>query len=76
MLPSLKEDRRTGLPVLKPAAVLDYSSNMGSVDRADMILSSVQCIKKTLKWYKKLFIHIVDIHLLNSFYTYKVIKIN
>lgn len=71
MLPSMKEDRVTGLPVLKPEAVLDYSSNMGSVDTADMLLSSVQCIRKTLKWYKKLFFHIVDMHLLNAFYSYK-----
>ncbi|KAH9632025.1 hypothetical protein HF086_007414 [Spodoptera exigua] len=67
MHPSLKEDRSTGLPVMKPKAVLDYSSNMGSVDTADMTLSSVQCIRKSLKWYKKLFFHIVDMHLLNSF---------
>lgn len=73
MLPSMKEDRRTGLPVMKPEAVLDYSKNMGSVDTADMMLSSVQSIRKTCKWYKKLFFHVVDMHLLNAFYTYKIV---
>ena len=76
MLPSMKEDRLTGLPVLKPEAVLDYSSNMGSVDTADMLLSSVQCIRKSLKWNKKQFFHVVDMHLLNSFYTHKIISNN
>ncbi|XP_026736358.1 piggyBac transposable element-derived protein 4-like [Trichoplusia ni] len=74
MAPSLKEDRATGLPVMKPQAVLDYSKNMGSVDTADMLLSSIQCIRKTIKWYKKLFLHIIDMHVLNSFFCYKEIN--
>lgn len=71
MAPSLKEDRRTGLPVMKPMAVLDYSKNMGSVDTADMMLSSLQCIRKSVKWHKKIFFHIIDMYLLNSFYSYR-----
>lgn len=71
MGPSMREDRATGLPKMKPSCVFDYSNNMGSVDTADMLLSSLQCIRKTIKWYKKLFLHIVDMHLLNAFFTYK-----
>ncbi|RVE41260.1 hypothetical protein evm_014089 [Chilo suppressalis] len=74
MAPSLKEDRATGLPVMKPQAVLDYSKNMGSIDTADMLLSSIQCIRKTVKWYKKLFLHIIDMHVLNSFFSFRQIK--
>lgn len=74
MEPSMRENRNTGLPVMKPKAVLDYSKNMGSVDTADMLLSSLQCIRKTIKWYKKLFFHIFDMHLLNSFYCFKRLK--
>lgn len=74
MGPSMRVNRSTGLPVMKPNAVLDYAKNMGSVDTADMLLSSIQCIRKTIKWYKKMFFHIFDMHLLNSFYCYKTHK--
>ncbi|KAJ8935337.1 hypothetical protein NQ318_016630 [Aromia moschata] len=30
------------------------------------MLSSTECVRKTVKWYKKLFFHIVDLCLLNS----------
>lgn len=74
MGPSMTEDRATGLPVMKPSCVLDYSKNMGSVDTSDMLLSSVQCIRKSVKWYKKLFFHIIDLHMLNAFFCFKQIK--
>lgn len=74
MEPSARINRGTGLPVMKPKAVLDYSKNMGSVDTADMLLPSLQCIRKTVKSYKKLFFHIFDMHLLNAFFCFKMIK--
>lgn len=74
MAPSLKEDRATGLPVMKPQAVLDYSKSMASIDTADMLLSSIQCIRKTIKWYKKLFLHIIDMHVLHSFLCFRQIN--
>lgn len=54
-----KHDHRTGREVLKPRAVLDYNKNMGARDKTDMILSSVGSVRKTVKWYKKLFFHIL-----------------
>lgn len=40
MEPSMRENRNTGLPVMKPKAVLDYSKNMGSVDRGHAFIVS------------------------------------
>ncbi|KAL0879584.1 hypothetical protein ABMA27_003312 [Loxostege sticticalis] len=74
MGPSEKMDRSTGLPVMKPECVLDYNKNMGIVDTNDMMLSSLRCIRKVTKWYKKLFFHIIDLHLLNSFHYFKVLR--
>ncbi len=34
---------------------------MRLVDKADGMISSIECAHKTLKWYKKLFFHLVDI---------------
>lgn len=66
-----KIDRNTQAPIKKPACVLDYNINMGAVDRSDMMLSSIECLRKTLKWYKKLFFHLIDISLINAHGLYR-----
>ena len=30
---------------------------MGAVDKTDMILNSINTVRKSLKWYKKFFFH-------------------
>lgn len=74
ILPSNKEDRTTGLPKLKPECVIDYNNNMGVVDTADMMMSTLSCIRKTRRWYIKLALRIIDMSMLNAFYTYKIIN--
>lgn len=37
----------------------------------DMLFSSVKCIIKSTKWYKKLFFRIIDISVLNAYSLYK-----
>lgn len=74
IIPTDKEDRATGLPKLKPECVDDYTKNMGSIDTADMLISTLTCIKKSRRWYKKLALRIIDMHLLNAFYAFKEIK--
>ena len=50
-----RRDYRTGASVKKPACVVEYTQKMRLVDKADMLISNVQCVRKSLKWYKKLF---------------------
>ena len=45
--------------------------NMGSANRSDMQISYIQCVRKTIKQYKKLFFLLLDVHVLNSFILYK-----
>lgn len=61
---------KTGQPIIKPKCVLDYNVNMGAVDKTDMLIGSVECIRRTTKWYKKLAFHIIDMMLLNSYTTF------
>lgn len=61
-----KKNRKTEDFVKKPECVVLYNQNMGAVDRTDMMLSSTECVRKTLKWYKKLFFHSLDLCVLNS----------
>lgn len=54
-----------GNQVNKPLSVLKYNENMGDIDKTDMLLSLIQCVR-TIKWYKKLIFHLVDLSLLNA----------
>lgn len=66
-----KVDRVTKENKVKPLCVLAYNQNMGAIDRSDMMISSVDCTRKTTKWYRKLFFHVLDISMLNAHALYK-----
>src|SRR5688572_17177026 len=55
----------------KPKVIFEYNHNMGLVDKCDMQISFTESVWKTLKWYKKLFFHFMDIAIYNSFILYK-----
>ncbi|CAF1289214.1 unnamed protein product [Adineta ricciae] len=71
MASSGKVHYATGEQIQKPESVKDYIENMSAVDRSDMQISYVECVRKTVKWYKKLFFHLLDISILNSHILYK-----
>lgn len=70
--PAKKKDPLTKQTIFKPLAVLDYNANMGGVDKSDMQIHFVDCARKTMKWYKKLFFHLLDMSVLNSFNMYRI----
>jgi len=68
-----KRDYITGEPIRKPEAVVDYTQKMRIIDKADMLLSCVESLRKSIKWYKKnFFFRIVDMARLNPYYMYLV----
>jgi hypothetical protein len=67
-----KQDRHTKQQIEKPHCVIDYNKNMGAVDRTDMMITSIECIRKSLKWYRKFFLHLLDITVLNSYTLFNV----
>lgn len=44
---------------------------MSGIDRCDQMLSFYSSPRKTIKWYKKVMFHQIDIAIWNSFYIYK-----
>ena len=46
---------RDGIALEKPWCVLDYNEGMKGVDIADQLASLHRSVRKSIKWYKKLF---------------------
>ncbi|XP_023290186.1 piggyBac transposable element-derived protein 4 [Orussus abietinus] len=66
-----KKNYQTGENIQKPSCIIDYSKSMNIVDRSDAIINTVSSIRKTLKWYKKFFFHLLDISIWNAYCLYK-----
>lgn len=55
----------------KPTPIFNYNKYMGGVDHQDQLNSYYPCDRKTLRWYKKLGIHFIQLMLMNSFMLYR-----
>lgn len=60
--------------VKKPNVVIDYIKHMGGVDRADQYASTYCFLRKSLKWWRKLFFWGLEICSINSYILYKATK--
>ncbi|KAL0859819.1 hypothetical protein ABMA27_014003 [Loxostege sticticalis] len=58
----------------KPAAQVEYNKYMRAIDKHDQLLSYYSCEHKTLRWYKKVIIHVIQTCLVNGYLLYR--KIN
>jgi hypothetical protein len=52
---------------MKPDIIQDYNRHMGYVDKSDHMTNSYSGSRQTWKWTKKLFFHLMDLTILNSF---------
>jgi len=66
-----KKNYKTQEFIRKPKCIVDYNLSMGAVDKCDMVVSSIKSIRKSIKWYKKYFFHLLDIAVWNSYCLYK-----
>lgn len=67
---------RRGLLKRKPVEVVSYNQFMSGIDRADQMVSYYSSPRKCLRWYKKVFFHLLDLAVWNSFYLYRKYKMN
>ncbi|XP_054718570.1 piggyBac transposable element-derived protein 4-like [Uloborus diversus] len=56
----------------KPEIIKDYNENMGFVDLSDRMANSYTFGRRSLKWTKKLFFHLLDLSVLNAYILYKL----
>ena len=57
--------------IQKPDAIIYYNKNMGGVDKIDQQLDSINIIRKSFKWYHKVFFRLSSVAMLSSQKTYK-----
>jgi hypothetical protein len=62
-----KIDRASGAPIIKPTAVVDYIKKMGGVDLSDQIIQYYDILRKSVKWWKKVFFHLFNLLVVNSY---------
>lgn len=62
-----KKHYRTKKPVMKPDVVMDYNKNMRMVDKADSMISGLECLRKATNWHQKFFIHLIEITMYNAY---------
>jgi len=52
---------------IKQQIMMDYNHHMGYVDKGDRMANSYSISRRTFKWTKKLFFHLLDLTILNSY---------
>uniref|UniRef100_A0A1B6DUS9 PiggyBac transposable element-derived protein domain-containing protein n=1 Tax=Clastoptera arizonana TaxID=38151 RepID=A0A1B6DUS9_9HEMI len=56
----------------KPLPVVQYNAHMKGVDRGDQMLSYHPCEHKSITWYKKIFVHLMQMLVINSLSLYNM----
>jgi hypothetical protein len=59
-----------GGKAIKPQIVIEYNRHMGYVDKGDRMANSYSISRRTFKWTKKLFFHLLFLAILNSYILY------
>lgn len=62
---------RRGQERSKPLPIIHYNAEMSGVNRHDQLMSYYPCEHKSLRKYKKVFVHIIQMSLINSFKFYR-----
>jgi hypothetical protein len=56
----------------KPIVICDYNKHMGGVDVSDQYISSYSFIRKSKKWWRKMFFWLLEVAVVNSFILYNL----
>ncbi|KAK7135409.1 hypothetical protein R3I94_014163 [Phoxinus phoxinus] len=54
-----------------PAVIKSYNTNMGGIDKSDMLVHLYRTPKKSKRWYMRMFAYSVDISLTNAWVFYR-----
>ena len=54
------------LPIYKPTCIVEYIKHMGGVDLSDQLLTYYSFLRWSCKWWRKLFVHLLNMIILNA----------
>ena len=57
--------------IRKPSCIMAYNLKMGGVDRVDQQLHSISVMRKSYKWYKKVFFRVMMVCVLSAHKLYQ-----
>ena len=60
-----------GEEIWKPTCVVDYNKKKFGVDLNDQFLSYYGCIRRSVKWWRKMFFHVLDMIVTNAWILYR-----
>lgn len=58
--------------VQKPLPIVQYNAHMKGIDRCDQMMAYYPCERKTLRWYKKIFVHVLQMIVVNAMHLYNM----
>ena len=61
----------TNLPIQKPHLNVEYDRYMGGVDHSDQMVSYTTFNCRTLKWWKRVTFHVINLAVVNAYLIYK-----
>ena len=61
------KNSRDGNPIYKPTVIVDYTRLMGGVDLSDQLMTYYNFLRKTKKWWRKLWVHLLNMAVMNAF---------
>lgn len=62
--------------IRKPNVVVSYTNSMSSIDRTNQYTSTYCFLRKSLKWWRKMFFWGMEVCVINSYIIYKIVKKN
>ena len=71
LVPTGKKDPRTQEPIKKPEVINIYNKMMGTVDRSEQMVGYSSFKRRTVKWWKKVFFHVLSLAVLNAYILHK-----
>ncbi|XP_065671830.1 piggyBac transposable element-derived protein 4-like [Hydra vulgaris] len=66
-LQMIEVTNRRGEKKMKPNIIKDYKQCMSGVDRVEQMVSYYNCLRKTVRWYKKVALNLFDTFLFNAY---------
>ena len=62
------------ITISRPEAISDYIAHMGGVYKSNQMINYYEVLHKSLKYWKKIFLHMIDLAVLNSFIMFTALQ--